>query len=52
MIEYYGYAELEKPYELFDIGNDPEELDDLSISKSTIADEMRAILKSKIDSVL
>ena len=51
LIEYYGYAELEKPYELFDIGNDPEELDDLSISKSTIADEMRAILKSKIDSV-
>lgn len=49
LIEYYRYTELERSYELYNLSNDPEELDDLSESKKAIADEMRAILKSRID---
>jgi hypothetical protein len=42
---------LENPYELYNLSDDPEELNDLSESKNAIADEMRAILKAKIDLV-
>ena len=51
LIEYYGYPELEKSYELYNVIADPEELDDLSESKKATADDMRAILKSKIEAV-
>jgi hypothetical protein len=51
LIEYYGYDELERPYELYNLGNDPEELDDLSEGKTATVDEMRATLYSRIESV-
>ena len=51
LIEYYGYKELEKPYELYNLSDDPEELDDLSETNTTIADEMRTILNSRINYV-
>ena len=48
LIEYYGYNQMEKPYELYNLHNDPEEMDDLSGSKSSILGEMRAVLKSRL----
>ncbi len=51
LIEYYGYDELERPYELYNLRNDPEELDDLSEGKTATVDEMRATLYSRVESV-
>jgi arylsulfatase A-like enzyme len=51
LIEYYGFTELEKTQEIYNLSDDPEELNDLSESKIAIADEMRAVLKAKIDFV-
>jgi len=51
LIEYYGYDQLETPYELYNLRNDPEEMDDLSKSETAVAKEMRAVLKSELDQV-
>ena len=48
----FGYAPIpvgEQIFELYDLAADPEELDNLYPARPTIADELLAILKSKLD---
>ena len=48
---YFGYKELEESgelVELFDLKADPLELEDLYLSKKSIANEMLAIIKGKL----
>jgi arylsulfatase A-like enzyme len=50
--QYYGYAQLpdNEPYfELYDLENDPEEMENLYESKPTIAAELREELKQEIE---
>ena len=51
LIEYVGYPEYEKTHELYNLRDDPEEMDDLSEKNKPIASEMRSTLKSKLASV-
>ena len=50
LIHYRGYGEEIQP-ELFDLENDPEELENLSSFKRSIANEMLAEITSKLESV-
>ena len=51
LIHYRGYREGIPPYELFDLANDPEEREDLSLSQSAIAAELANILQGKLRQV-
>ena len=50
MIMYHGYeAYPEDAFELYDIENDPEELDDLMTKQSSVADELKNMLVRKFE---
>ena len=48
LIRYSGYPGYEEKYELYHLGNDPEELDDLAAVKPALADEMKAELQAAL----
>jgi arylsulfatase A-like enzyme len=51
LIHYLGYPGYENQFELYDLQNDPEEMEDLFEAKPEIAREMRNILEEKIKEV-
>jgi hypothetical protein len=51
LIHYFGYPVCEHGYELYDLANDPEELDDLFSSKRSIATDLRNELAEKLEEV-
>lgn len=51
LIHYFGHEGFEDEYELFDLVNDPEELDDLYLSQPDIARELQSELTAKMDEV-
>ena len=51
LIHYFGHEGFEDEYELFDILNDPEELDDLYLSQPDIARDLQSELTAKMDEV-
>jgi arylsulfatase len=51
IIKYWGYPEKEDFYEVFDLANDPEELDELSLSRKSLALELLRELELKVDDV-
>ena len=54
LIQYSGYPELpskEPYYELFDLENDPNELENLYPSRGTLANDLKALLAHKVDEV-
>jgi arylsulfatase A-like enzyme len=48
LVYYRGYTGFDEIYELFDLENDPQELDDLSASKPALLREMADELKAAI----
>ncbi len=50
---FFGYPQLDgkERVELYDLENDPEEMNDLSLTQKTVADELLAQLKAKLDEV-
>jgi arylsulfatase A-like enzyme len=48
LIHYFGYPEYEDAYELYDLTNDPEELEDLFTSKRSLAAELQAQLAEEL----
>lgn len=48
LIHYRGYPEGKTAYELYDLGNDPEELDDRYASDKGLAEEMKEELEQKL----
>jgi len=51
MIHYFGYDGIESEYELFNLENDPEELENLYSAKKTVASAMQNELLVKLDEV-
>jgi arylsulfatase A-like enzyme len=51
LIRIFGYPEYPREYELYDIENDPEELNDLYPQKHPIAEALKAELLAKLDQV-
>jgi arylsulfatase len=49
ILRYLGYPGYRDVYELYNLSNDPEEQRDLSFTKPTIAEELRAELDQKLD---
>jgi hypothetical protein len=48
---YYSYEDYDGTIELFDLENDPEELNDLSISRQSLAAELKNELLQKLEEV-
>ena len=48
LIHYFGYEGYEREFELYDLHNDPEELEDLYTSQKRIADELQNRLEDKL----
>ena len=46
LVYYYGYKHYQDKYEFYDLGNDPEELDN-RINSRPVAEEMQARLDQK-----
>lgn len=51
LIGYYGYDGFETGFELYDLDNDPEEMNNLVFSKKQVAAEMRAEIETKLREV-
>jgi arylsulfatase A-like enzyme len=51
LIHYFGYAGYESEYELYDLANDPEELEDLYSTKRMLAADLRDQLEKKLREV-
>jgi arylsulfatase A-like enzyme len=51
LIHYLGYEECERPYELYDLENDPDELENLYASHRPIASELARELGAQIQQV-
>ena len=55
LIYYFGYDELEpvggELIELFDLSEDPKEMDNLHQSNKSLSNELLAILKTKLEEV-
>jgi arylsulfatase A-like enzyme len=51
LISYFGYEDFDEQYEMYDLNNDPEEMEDLYTESNSIAKDLIAELKSKIDQV-
>jgi arylsulfatase A-like enzyme len=47
LIHYFGYDGYENEYELYDLVNDPEEMENLYLSRKSIAADLRRELKKK-----
>lgn len=48
LIHYFGYDDYTSVYELYDLENDPQELEDLSETRSSLAGDLRAELQAKL----
>ena len=48
LIHYFGYDSHESEYELYDLTNDPEELEDVHTSKKSIAEDLKEQLAEKL----
>ncbi len=51
LVHYFGYPLHQDAYELYDVDNDPEELNDLYESRKELAQPLRAELLSKLEEV-
>ena len=51
LIHYFGYDGYESQYELYDLQNDPEEMEDLYLSDRSVAAELQAELDEKLQNV-
>jgi arylsulfatase A-like enzyme len=51
LIYYFGYDGFDDQYELYDLNNDPEELDDLYAESNSVARELSAELQGKLEEV-
>ena len=51
LIHYFGYSGYESEYELYDLANDPEELEDLYSSRRPVAAELEGELEEKLKDV-
>jgi arylsulfatase A-like enzyme len=51
LIHYFGYDGYESEYELYDLTNDPEELEDVYTSKKSIAEDLKDQLAEKLRQV-
>jgi hypothetical protein len=51
LIHYFGYPGYEDEYELYDLTNDPEEMENLHRLKKPLAAELRQELKQKMETV-
>ena len=51
LIHYFGYAGHESEFELYDLGKDPEELEDLYLSKRSVATDLQEELLRKLHEV-
>jgi arylsulfatase A-like enzyme len=51
LIHYFGYSGYESEYELYDLANDPEELEDLYSSRRSVAMDLRGELEEKLREV-
>jgi len=51
LIHYFGYDGYENEYELYDLANDPEEMEDLYLSRKSIAAGLQSELEKKLRDV-
>ena len=51
LIHYFGYDSYENEYELYDLVNDPEEMEDLYLSKKSVAADLQSELEEKLREV-
>lgn len=51
IIRYFGYEVVDNAYELFDLSNDPEELDNLFDAEPDLAATLRAEIDAKVDAI-
>ena len=51
LIHYLGYARYDNRFELYDLANDPEELEDLYATKKSIAADLQSELENKLKEV-
>jgi arylsulfatase A-like enzyme len=51
LIHYFGYSGYEDRYELYDLANDPEEMEDLISSSKSVAADLQSELRGKLDQV-
>jgi arylsulfatase A-like enzyme len=51
LIHYFGYDKYESEYELYDLANDPEELEDLYASEKQVAANLQNELRDKLQEV-
>jgi hypothetical protein len=51
LIHYFGYPDFQDGYELFDLTDDPEELQDVSLSQPSILAELTHELQEKLNEV-
>jgi arylsulfatase A-like enzyme len=51
LIHYFGYDDFDDQYEMYDLINDPQELDDLYSESNSLAGELKMVLQSEVDKV-
>jgi hypothetical protein len=51
LIHYIGYPDLEEPYELYDLADDPDELENLYASSLPMASAMRDEIHAKLEQI-
>jgi arylsulfatase A-like enzyme len=51
LIHYFGYDGIENAYELYDVVNDPEEVENLYLSRRSVATELQRGLSEKLQTV-
>ncbi|NVM26375.1 MAG: sulfatase-like hydrolase/transferase [Desulfobacterales bacterium] len=51
LIHYFGYDGYENGYELYDLANDPEEMEDLYLSRKSVAADLQSELEEKLREV-
>lgn len=51
LIHYFGYARCENEHELYDLASDPEEMEDLYLSRRSVAAELQSELDDKLREV-
>jgi arylsulfatase A-like enzyme len=51
LVHYFGYNGYESEYELYDLANDPEELEDLYVSRKSVAANLQNELVEKLEEI-
>jgi len=51
LIHYFGYDGYESEYELYDLANDPEEMEDLCASRKSVAADLKSELEEKLKGI-